>query len=231
MLLLVEGAFSSWLDVGAGRREADLSRRVWPHRHQPGMPDEDFAAAVKIAQAEFDRHQPDAVVGSSRGGAVAMNIQAGLARLVLLCPAWKRWGSATSVKPGTVILHSEADDVVPIADSRELLTRSGLPQSALRVVGTDHRLADPAPWPQCLRRWKAWDRKAARLNRDPGRSPAGSRRLGPPTAVGPASRLGRRNRPRETPHAAARVPGTGRGSRRWIPRAIPVIFHSKGAYG
>ena len=74
-----------------------------------------------------------------------MNIQAGSARLVLLCPAWKRWGSATSVKPGTVILHSEADDVVPIADSRELLTRSGLPRSALRVVGTDHRLADPAP--------------------------------------------------------------------------------------
>jgi alpha-beta hydrolase superfamily lysophospholipase len=111
----------------------------------PALPDEDFAAAVKIAQAEFDRHQPDAVVGSSRGGAVAMNIQAGSARLVLLCPAWKRWGSATSVKPGTVILHSEADDVVPIADSRELLTRSGLPRSALRVVGTDHRLADPAP--------------------------------------------------------------------------------------
>jgi hypothetical protein len=35
--------------------------------------------------------------------------------------------------------------VVPIADSRELLIRSGLPQSALRVVGTDHRLADSGP--------------------------------------------------------------------------------------
>jgi alpha-beta hydrolase superfamily lysophospholipase len=111
----------------------------------PALPDGDFAAAVKIAQAEFDRSQPDAVVGSSRGGAVAMNIQTGMARVVLLCPAWKRWGSATTVKPGTVIIHSEADDVVPIADSRELLIRSGLPQSALRVVGTDHRLADPEP--------------------------------------------------------------------------------------
>ena len=30
-----EGAFSSWLDVGAGRIEADLSRRVRPHRRQP----------------------------------------------------------------------------------------------------------------------------------------------------------------------------------------------------
>ena len=35
--------------------------------------------------------------------------------------------------------------MVPIADSRELLARSGLPPSALRVVGTDHRLADPEP--------------------------------------------------------------------------------------
>ena len=47
--------------------------------------------------------------------------------------------------PGTVILHSEADDVVPIAHSRELLARSGLPESALIVVGDDHRLADPEP--------------------------------------------------------------------------------------
>ena len=84
----------------------------------PALPDDDFDDAVRIAQAEFDRHQPDVVVGSSRGGAVAMNIDSGDAPLVLLCPAWKRWGTATTVKPGTVILHSKADEVVPFADSR-----------------------------------------------------------------------------------------------------------------
>ena len=83
------------------------------------------------------------MVGSSRGGAVAMNINSGSTPLVLLCPAWKRWGTATTVKPGTVILHSQADDVVPFADSEELLRNSGLPESALVVVGTEHRLADP----------------------------------------------------------------------------------------
>ena len=67
------------------------------------------------------------------------------ARLVLLCPAWKKWGAARTVGPGTLILHSEADDVVPIAHSRELLANSRLPESALIVVGTDHRLADPEP--------------------------------------------------------------------------------------
>jgi predicted esterase YcpF (UPF0227 family) len=34
----------------------------------PKLPDEDFAEAVHIAQAEFDKHQPQVVVGSSRGG-------------------------------------------------------------------------------------------------------------------------------------------------------------------
>jgi alpha-beta hydrolase superfamily lysophospholipase len=124
------------------------------HGHEvlnPALPDEDFAGAVRIAQAEFDRHRPDVVVGSSRGGAVAMNVRAGDVSLVLLCPAWKRWGTARRVKPGTVILHSDADDVVPVADSRELVRASSLPDSALVIVGADHRLADPEPLAAMLR--------------------------------------------------------------------------------
>jgi hypothetical protein len=108
----------------------------------PTLPDEDFDEAVKIAQDEFDRHHPDVVVGPSRGGAVAMNIKAGDTPLVLLCPAWKRWGTATKVKSNTVILHSKADEVVPFADSQELVRNSGLPWNSLIVVGLEHRLAD-----------------------------------------------------------------------------------------
>jgi hypothetical protein len=74
-----------------------------------------------------------------------MNIDSGEAKLVLLCPAWKKWGTARTVRPGTVILHSRADDVVPFAASEELVSNSGLPPSALIEVGTDHRLADPEP--------------------------------------------------------------------------------------
>ena len=47
------------------------------------------------------------------------------------------------MKPGTVILHSHPDEVIPFADSRELLRNSGLPESALIRVGYEHRLADP----------------------------------------------------------------------------------------
>jgi len=117
----------------------------------PALPDEDFDAAVRIAQVEFDRHRPDVVVGSSRGGAVAMNVQTGDTRLVLLCPAWKRWGIARRVKPGTLILHSRTDETIPFAESEELVRNSGLPASALIEVGTDHRLADPEPLAAMLR--------------------------------------------------------------------------------
>jgi hypothetical protein len=117
----------------------------------PKLPDEDFEQAVQIAQDEFDRHEPQVVVGSSRGGAVAMNIASGNAKLVLLCPAWKRWGTAKMVKPGTIILHSRADDVIPFSDSEELVRTSGLANSALIEIGSDHRLADPEPLAAMLR--------------------------------------------------------------------------------
>src|SRR5262245_51626306 len=90
-----------WQSVPGGVKPTYLAQ----HGHEvinPKLPDEDFAEAVRIAQAEFDKHRPQAVVGSSRGGAVAMTISSGDARLVLLCPAWKKHGSARTVKPGTV---------------------------------------------------------------------------------------------------------------------------------
>ncbi len=119
----------------------------------PKLDDEDFAAAVRTAQAEYDRHRPDVIVGSSRGGAVAMNINSQDTPLVLLCPAWKRWGTATTVKKNTTILHSRADDVIPFTDSEELIRNSGLPVSALIEVGTDHRLAEGEPLDEM---WGGW---------------------------------------------------------------------------
>ena len=133
-----------WQSVPGGVKPTYLK----DHGHEvinPALPHEDFPEAVRIAQAEFDTHQPDVIVGSSRGGAVAMNMNSGDAKLVLLCPAWKKYGTARTLKAGAVILHSRADDVVPFADSEELIRNSGLPTSALVEVGTDHRLADPAP--------------------------------------------------------------------------------------
>ena len=73
------------------------------HGHEvlnPALPDDDdFDAAVRIAQAEFDRHRPDVVVGSSRGGAVAMNMKIDVP-LVLMCPAWNRAPARRDPQPG-----------------------------------------------------------------------------------------------------------------------------------
>jgi alpha-beta hydrolase superfamily lysophospholipase len=143
-----------WRSVPGGIKPTYLAQ----HGHDvinPKLPDQDFCEAVQIAQAEFDKHRPAVVVGSSRGAAVAMNIRSGEARLVLLCPAWRRHGIARTVKLSTVILHSRADNVVPFADSEELVHKSGLPASALIEVGSDHRLADLEPLAAMLRACEA----------------------------------------------------------------------------
>ncbi len=106
----------------------------------PALPDEDFDAAVRIAQAEFDRQAPDVVIGSSRGGAVAANLDIGDTPLLLLCPAWKNWGRATRVGPNTVILHGTRDETIPFIHSQELLANSGLEAGRLVAVDDDHRL-------------------------------------------------------------------------------------------
>lgn len=67
---------------------------------------------------------------------MAMNIDTGDTPLVLLCPAWKTWGTATTVKPNTVILHSRADATVPFGDPEGLMRNSGLPLESLIEVGT-----------------------------------------------------------------------------------------------
>ncbi len=75
-----------WTSKPGGVKPTNLAA----HGHEvinPALDDDDFAAALAVAQAEFDRHRPDVIVGSSRGGSVAMNVQAGSTPLVLLCPA------------------------------------------------------------------------------------------------------------------------------------------------
>jgi hypothetical protein len=110
----------------------------------PGLGDEDFERSVRIAEEAFRARQPRVIVGSSRGGAVALNMESSSVPLVLVAPAWRRWGPAVRAKQSTTILHSEHDDVVPFADSRALVAASGLDPSALVVVGNDHNMVDAA---------------------------------------------------------------------------------------
>ena len=55
-----------WMSVLGGKKPTYLK----DHGHtviNPRLPDEDFPESVSIAQADFDKHQPEVVVGSSSG--------------------------------------------------------------------------------------------------------------------------------------------------------------------
>ena len=131
-----------WKSIPGGMKPSFL-KQAGHDVLNPALDHDDFDAAVGTAQSEFDQHQPDVIVGSSRGGAVAMALRCGDTPLVLLCPAWKNWGQATRIKPGSLVFHSRLDDVIPFEDSEELVARSGLPSETVVQVGADHRLADP----------------------------------------------------------------------------------------
>ena len=73
---------------------------------------------------------------------MALNIDSKDTPLVLLCPAWKRCGTVTTLKTQSVILHSRKDDMIPFEESEELVARSHLSPESLMEVGSDHRLAD-----------------------------------------------------------------------------------------
>jgi hypothetical protein len=87
-----------WQSVPGGVKPSYLIE----HGHEvidPALDDDDWDEAVRIAQAEYDNHRPDLIVGSSRGGAVAMNLQSGSTPLVLLCSARPGSGGAGSRSP------------------------------------------------------------------------------------------------------------------------------------
>ena len=65
-----------WHSVPGGVKPTCVKK----HGHtviNPALDDDDFDAAVCTAQAAYDQHKPDVIVGSSRGSTVAMNIFSG----------------------------------------------------------------------------------------------------------------------------------------------------------
>jgi predicted esterase YcpF (UPF0227 family) len=108
----------------------------------PALPKESFSESVRIAQETYNKHQPPIIVGSSRGGAVAMSLKAPKAKLVLIAPAWRWCEVAPTLPTETYILHSPNDEVIPYRDSVYLLETANLPESRLVTVGKDHAMND-----------------------------------------------------------------------------------------
>ncbi len=114
----------------------------------PELPRESFWTSVKIAQEAIDNEKPDLVIGSSRGGAVAMSVSTRGAGLVLIAPAWKKFVDKDGMQEfkirvdpqNTIILHSDNDDLVLPEDSNYLSESFGIKKIC---IGKGHRMSDP----------------------------------------------------------------------------------------
>jgi predicted esterase YcpF (UPF0227 family) len=102
----------------------------------PHLPKHDFEGSVVIAQEYIDNDHPDVIVGSSRGGAIAMEVDAKGAKIVLIAPAWKQFDVNPSVLPNTTILHCQSDKIVHYEDSE------GISNTNLIPCGENHRMSD-----------------------------------------------------------------------------------------
>jgi hypothetical protein len=112
----------------------------------PEMDTRDFEACVVRQADAVRRFQPDVLVGSSFGGAVAVALlQRGLWRgpTLLLAQAALEQGLRPELPTGARvwIVHGRRDEVVPVASSRRL-GRTGSPGLVRLVeVDDDHRLS------------------------------------------------------------------------------------------
>ena len=105
----------------------------------PYLPKSSWEESMAAAQKIIDEEEPDVIVGSSRGGAVAMAINPANSKLVLIAPAWKRFQVSPQVSNSTIVLHSADDDIVLFEDSNQLKEKCNV---TLISCGACHRMRD-----------------------------------------------------------------------------------------
>jgi predicted esterase len=111
----------------------------------PAMDTRDFAGCVDTQARALAEASPDAVVGSSFGGAVAVEL---LARgawcgpTLLLAQAAMKLGRTRALPAGVpvILVHGLRDDLVSIDDSRALAATGSAALVKLIEVDGDHRL-------------------------------------------------------------------------------------------
>ena len=125
--------FLHGLEGGVNGRKITFLRDKGYEVVAPQLLKEDYDESVEIAKRNLEG--VGIIVGASRGGAIAMDLETGIPK-VLIAPAWKRFSKSPRVNAGDVIIHSLKDDVIPYTDSTEL--KNG----KLITVGVDHRMSD-----------------------------------------------------------------------------------------
>ena len=151
VVLLISSAFAGFvwfagtlvlLGLSATQFRAAVTRRMWKR-------------SLAIQRHALKNHRIDVVLGSSFGGAVALELVARgdwTGRTVLLCPAHRLVAkraniSAPSLPEGAdvLVVHGTRDEIVPLQHSRDLGAK-------LIEVDDTHRLFDTAT-PTNLKAW------------------------------------------------------------------------------
>ena len=122
----------------AGRKPTTISDAGY-EVIEPILPANSWNDSISAAQEAYDEEQPDIIVGSSRGGAVAMAANLPARKMILIAPAWKKYCPGCTIAPNTIILHSPDDEIIAFADSRLLSKMFG---AELVIAGDDHRMND-----------------------------------------------------------------------------------------
>lgn len=117
--------------------KADRLRGMGYQVCAPMLDNDCFATALQQAQAAFDSFDPELIVGSSRGGAVAMNLECREVPRILLAPAYLHYGSANTCSSRDVIVQGLADPFVWFPCSWWLASKSN---AKLIEVMDGHRL-------------------------------------------------------------------------------------------
>ncbi len=104
----------------------------------PELDPNDWDQSVLAARQALVGHKPDVVVGSSRGGAVAMAARAKVP-LVLVAPAWIKYAPWATVTSRTTVIHSIDDAVIPFEHSEKMKRVFGV---KLIEAGMSHRMSD-----------------------------------------------------------------------------------------
>lgn len=97
---------------------------------------EDFKDDLKFIEQIIE--EVEILVGSSRGGALVLDVNTTKPKIVI-APAWKKFGVIPKLTKHDTIIHSKEDDLVPIEDSEYLMNKFGC---RLVICGKDHRMSD-----------------------------------------------------------------------------------------
>ena len=106
----------------------------------PSLPKDDWVASQTATLTAFTEFQPDVIIGSSRGGALACDLPAPGIPKVLIAPAYKHFpAKVVDVDKASWILHCPEDNIVKFEHSKQLSESCG---ATLLECGQDHRMSD-----------------------------------------------------------------------------------------